>query len=77
MNIFLLMVVFAAGEPAQSVGKFLTAGACYEASKAYTNAHCKPVNGDGPIYGTCWACMHGCTAEENIQLCRTDPRPTR
>jgi hypothetical protein len=29
------------------------------------------------IYGTCWGCMHGCTAEDNIKICGTDPRPKK
>ncbi len=77
MEIFALYVVFALGDPPARMGFYKTRETCQIAAGAYRQAECRPINGDMPIYGTCWACMHGCSAELNIQYCGIDPRPSR
>ena len=31
---------------------------------------------DLPVHATCWGCMHGCTRQQNIDVCGRDPGPT-
>ena len=71
-KVFMLMATFA-GAPAE-MGIYNTQSACQAAAKDYSIAYCKPVDASRPIYGTCWGCMHGCTAEMNQAICGTDPR---
>lgn len=77
MPVFQLLVMFSLGSGPTGMGYYLQVEACQAAAAAYRKAECREVSGDRPIYGTCWGCMHGCTAAENIKICGTDPMPTR
>lgn len=76
-SIFTLFAILTVGDPQIIMGQYTTMSSCQAAAAAYANAHCKVVSTSATAYGTCWACMHGCTAEENIELCGSDPKPIR
>ena len=72
--VFQLLVVLSFGAHPTSLGYYVNKADCLAAAEAYTRAECRERDGSAAIYGTCWACMHGCTFESNIRLCGTDPR---
>jgi hypothetical protein len=74
-TVFALGVVLHFGEPQTNMGYYKTLASCENAAKAYVTAGCKPIDGTLRIYGTCWGCMNGCTAEQNKEICGVDPRP--
>jgi hypothetical protein len=73
--VFQLLVVLMFGSAPAGMGYYASRGDCLAAAAAYRQAECKEVDGNAPIHGTCWGCMHGCTAAANLRICGTDPGP--